>query len=160
MKSFLIALVILSGSFAQAEIKVGDTALYALTNSDGQTLDLLAEVTAVDRAHDLLTLNQTLSNSEGDSQQSVEQMKLSEQENNEMIFDACLQLPADLNPRYESITVAAGKFNTCHLTAKDDRGATLDGYFAKVSFGFVKITKQGSTDDSDFEMELKSFKKN
>ena len=158
MNKLFIILSVVLGSSAHAEYKIGDTATYAAI-SNGQKFDLKNDVIAVDANQDLLTIKQTITMNGSILQQNTNDEKISETAQNEMIFDACLQLPADLNPRYEWISVPAGKFNTCHISASDETGAAFNGYYAKVLFGFVKISKTGTTDNTDISMELKSFKK-
>lgn len=159
MKNITILLALLIGSNANAEFKVGDNAVYASVMR-GYSFDMMYEVMAIDETSDKISVNQSIIYNGSVVQQSSEEGKLSEAMMDEQVFDACLQMPADLNPRYETITVPAGVFNTCHLTSKDQSGAETNGYFAKISFGIVKMTKEGSSDDSDISMELKSFKKN
>jgi hypothetical protein len=158
MKNFIITLSFLLSFSAQAEYKIGDTATYA-TISNGQSFDLKNDVLAVDAENDLMTIKQTVIMNGSVLQQNTTDEKISDTEQNEFIFDVCLQAPISLNPRYETITVLAGTFNTCHISAKDETGAEFNGYYSKVLFGFVKITKTGTTDNTDLSLELKSFKK-
>ena len=159
MKSLIITISLLIGISAQAELKVGDTARYAV-EMNGNHFDMLNEVLSIDTKNDAYSMKQTIFMGETQVQQNTEQEKISENDQNEGIYDVCLQLPSDFNPRYETITVLAGTFSTCHMTITDQTGAIINGYFAKVVFGFVKMTKENSTDQSDMSLELKEYKKN
>jgi hypothetical protein len=159
MKNIILILSLFIGSAAQAEFKVGDNAVYASVTR-GFAFDMVYEVMAVDAANDKISINQSIVYNGSVVSQTSEEGTLSEAETDLQVFDACLQLPAELNPRYETITVPAGTFNTCHLTSTDSAGVVVNGFFANISFGIIKMTKEGSSDDSDMTMELKSFKKN
>ena len=159
MRNLAIILSLVIGSAAHAEYKIGDTAIYA-TSSQGKDFDMKEEVLALDINSDSLTIKESVIFGGATVQESTEVNKISETEQDEQMFDACLQLPSSLNPRYELVNVIAGSFNTCHLTVTDESGAIINAYFAKVLFGVVKMTKEGSNDGSDMTMELKSFIKN
>ena len=158
MKQLAIILSLVIGTAAHAEFKVGDSATYA-TSAGGNQFDLKYEVMALEEDNDFITISESVIFNGTVVEQKNEDGQISDTEQNEHVFDACLQMPAAFNPRYESLTVKAGKFNTCHLTITDETGAVINGYFAKVVFGIVKMTKVGSQDGSDMEMELKEFKK-
>lgn len=155
MKQLGIILSLVIGSAAHA-YTIGDNASYLASNG-GQSFDLKYEVTALNADNDFITIMESVISNGTVVQQQSEDSQISDTEQNEHVFDACMQMPAEFNPRYESLTVAAGSFNTCHLTMHDDKGALIEGYFAKVLFGIVKMTKTGSTDGSDMSMELKNF---
>ena len=158
MKHLVILLSITFGLSAHAELKIGDSARY-IVGMQGQAYELTEVVTSVNSAADQFTDKQTIYQNGNQIQQSSETSKISDNDQSEGMFDVCLQLPANLNPRYESITVAAGSFNTCHLTQTDPNGAVLNAWFAKVVFGVVKMVKEHSIDNSDISFELKTFKK-
>lgn len=156
MKNLVFILSLVIGTAANAEYKVGDTVVYAST-LQGQIFDLKYEIISVDESADLIKVTESIISNGTVVQSQTGDRSISEDQN-ELIFDACLQMPSNFNPRYEYITVPAGRFNTCHLTITDGSAVT-DGYFSKVLFGIVKLTKTGSTDGSDMSIELKMLKK-
>lgn len=158
MKHLVIILSLVIGTAAHAEYKVGDSATYAV-ESQGNNFDLKYEVKAVDEAADSITVNESVIYNGSILTEKDEDGTISETEMNEKVFDACLQMPSNFNPRYETVSVTAGTFNTCHLTITDESGAETNAYFGKVVFGIVKMSKEGSSDGSDIALELKTFKK-
>jgi hypothetical protein len=159
MKHLAIILSLVIGTAAQAELKIGDSARY-IVGTQGQTFEMLNAVTAIDGTSGKFTVQQTVFHDGAQIQQSDAQEDIADNTQNEAIFASCMQMPAELNPRFETVNVTAGSFSTCHLTQTGSDGTIMNIWFANVVFGFVKMTKEHSTDNSDMTLELKEFKKN
>ena len=159
MKNLAVILSLIIGFSAQANLLVGDNARYTV-GMNGQNYELLNSVTVLDTSAGKFTVQQTVFQNGTQIQANSEQQDISDNDNNEAIFGVCMQMPSELNPRYETLSVLAGTFNTCHVTQSDSNGTITNIYFADVLFGYVKMTKEHSTDNSDVAVELKAFKKN
>ena len=159
MKNLIIVLSLVIGISAHAELKIGDSARYVVGMS-GQTFELLNAVAAIDTVAGKFTVNQTIFQNGSAIQQGTNQEDISSNTSDEGMFDACLQLPAELNPKFETVKVLAGSFSSCHVVQTDPNGTVTNAWFAKVVFGLVKMTKEHSIDNSDMTVELKEFKKN
>ncbi len=158
MKNTALILALLFGISAHAELKVGDSAHYALTLMN-QAFEMSHEVSSIDSSAGTLNLLQTIYQNGRKVQQDTQKQTIQAMEQNETVHDVCLQLPASVNPRYENVTVPAGTLSTCHVTVTEESGTLINVYFGKVLFGIVKMVSETANQPST-TIELIDFKKN
>ena len=161
MKFSFLLLSCFVSSVALAGPTVGDSATYTITSVDSGTTTVM---TMMDQISTINNDAQTI-----DILQSVSQngKMVDSQTNTSPFSDVLYPSDADINncqsqnqdgqtAKIETITVAAGTFKTCHVSATPDSIGTInDIWLGAVPFGFVKTLSV--TQGQAVTLELNSF---
>ncbi len=161
MKSLLVLTAILTTSYAQATLVVGDMVRYNLSISSPayqQVIEHKIEVVSISAQLGTYTTKITESFNGTEMSQSTESSDLNTANESENILDHCLEMPTDM-ASIETVTVPAGTFKVCHIKT-DQSGMKTDQYMGKVLFGLVKSVNVDSRSNTTTSFELVEVKKN
>jgi hypothetical protein len=149
MKVLALSLSLLASFSVMSMPTVGDKATYQISMS-GVQFESTIELTAFNEATQMFTQTTTTSLM-GQTTSDVEEVSI-EDLNSDAELDAALSScqSAEVGGVLESVTVAAGTFDTCKIT--NESGTVNMG---KVPFGVVKM--EASAEGMPVNMELKSF---
>lgn len=156
MKNIIALTVTLFSTLAFAYPAVNDNAVYTGTYAkSGQSypVTMKLEVTAFDGSNYTIQKTTTFF--------CQDQVQSSNKAANEMVdsstMTSVLANCASINAVAETVTVAAGTFNTCKLVRSDANGTTTT-WVGDVPFQVVKTQAYSSADASTVNLELRSFK--
>ena len=161
MKSLLVLTAILTTSYAQAALVVGDMVRYNMTITSPayqQVIEQKIEVISINAQIGTYTTKITELFNGTEMSQTTESSDLNSANESESTLDHCLEMPTDM-ASIETITVPAGTYKVCHI--KIDQGGTkTDQYMGKVLFGLVKSVNVDSSSNTNTSFELVEVKKN